>query len=120
MPTDINVVVISAYCCKTGGRMGIRLEEKSRKYWIADWAFKVKESVASKEGYEAASVDGHFEFSHEFPGCPYCQSVNFVLCDCKKLLCYDSSSPYFECPKCGLNGIVGSDVVTSLSASQDS
>ncbi len=66
MPRDINVVIITAHCSKTGNRMGIRLEEKSRRHWVADWAFKIKESVASKEGYDKSRVDGQFEFSHEF------------------------------------------------------
>jgi hypothetical protein len=100
--------------------MGIRLEEKSRKNWVADWAFKVKESIASKEGYDRARVDGQFEFGNDFPGCPYCESHSFVLCDCQNLLCYEASDRKFKCPKCGLSAMVGTDAVTSLSASQDS
>jgi hypothetical protein len=120
MPHDINVVIITAHCTKTGHRMGIRLEEKSCKHWVADWAFKVKESVASKEGYDKSRVDGKFEFSVEFPGCPYCESKSFVLCDCQNLLCYEANSRRFNCPKCGVAGTVGNDAVTSLFASQDS
>ena len=119
MPTDINVVVITAHCSKSGNRMGIRLEEKSRKHWIADWAFKVKDIIASKEGYDLTQVNGQFEFSHEFPGCPYCQSGSFVLCECNRLLCYDSKSSHFKCPKCGTTGTVSSDAVKSLSARLD-
>jgi hypothetical protein len=120
MPQDINVVIITAHCSKTGHRMGIRLEEKSRRHWVADWAFKIKESIASKEGYDKSRVDGQFEFSHDFPGCPHCESKSFVLCDCQNLLCYEASSRRFKCPKCGIIGTVGNDVVTSLTASQDS
>ena len=120
MPDDINVVIISAYCSELGHRIGIRLEEKSRKHWVADWAFKLKESIASREGYDKTLVDGQFELSHDFPGCPYCESQSFVLCDCQNLLCYKASGGSFKCPKCGLVGTVGNDTVTSLSASQDS
>jgi hypothetical protein len=120
MPNDINVVIITAHCSKTGYRMGIRLEEKAPKHWVADWAFKVKESVASKEGYDKTSVDGQFELSCDFPGCPFCASQSFVLCDCKKLLCHESGVRRFKCPKCGIDGTVGNDSVKSLSGSQDS
>jgi hypothetical protein len=120
MPQDINVVIIIAHCSKTGSRMGIRLEEKSRRRWVADWAFKVKESIAAREGYDKTRVDGQFEFSHEFPGCPYCKSKSFVLCQCGNLICYESNARRFKCPKCGTNGTVSDDVVTSLSVTQDS
>lgn len=120
MPHELNVVIIIAQCSRSGHRMGIRLEEKSRKLWVADWAFKVKESIASKEGYDKTRVDGQFEFSIDFPGCPYCESHSFVLCDCQNLLCYESSNRLFKCPKCGLAGTIGNDAVTSLPASQDS
>ncbi len=99
--------------------MGIRLEEQSRGHWVADWAFKIKEGVASKEGYDKSRINGQFEVSHEFPGCPHCESKSFVLCDCQNLLCYEESSRRFKCPKCGIIGTVGNDAVTSLSASQD-
>lgn len=120
MPHDLNVVIITAYCSMSGDRMGIRLEEKSRMHWVADWAFKVKEIFASKEGYDKSRVDGQFEFSHDFPGCPYCESKNFVLCDCQNLLCYEASARRYKCPKCGTAGTVGNGAVTSLLASQDS
>lgn len=100
--------------------MGLRLEEKARNHWVADWAFQVKDCIAAKEGYDKTRVDGQFEFSQQFPGCPYCESHSFVLCECQTLLCYESRDRCFKCPKCGLEGIVGNDVVTSLSASEDS
>ena len=120
MPHDLNVVIISAHCSKSRHRMGIRLEEKSRNHWVADWAFKIKDSVASREGYDKTRVDGQFEFSQKFPGCPYCESHSFVLCECQSLLCYESNVRRFSCPKCGLVGTVGDETVTSLTASQDS
>ena len=119
MPHDLNVVIIAAQCSKTGERMGLRLEEKSRNHWVADWAFKINASIASKEGYDKTRIDGHFEFSHDFPGCPYCESHGFVLCDCQNVLCYEASARKFKCPKCGQEGMVGTAAVTSLSASQD-
>ena len=120
MPRDLNVVIITAHCSNSRCRIGIRLEEKSRKHWIADWAFKIKDSAARREGYDKTRVDGQFEFSPEFPGCPYCNAKWFVLCDCKTLLCNDLNSSVFKCPVCGVSGSVGSDPVTSLSAGQDS
>jgi len=119
MPQGLNVLIITAQCSKARSRMGIRLEEKSHQLWVADWAFKIKEHVAIKEGYDKTRVDGQFVFSAEFPGCPYCESKSFVLCDCKNLICYETMSTSFKCPKCGLSGTVGNGPVTSLWANQD-
>lgn len=120
MSKDINVVIITAHCSKRRSRMGIRLEEVASKYWLADWAFRIKDSVARKEGYDKTRVDGLFEFSEKFPGCPYCNAQAFVLCSCDTLLCNEIGSRVFSCPSCGVSGSVGDGPVTSLSAGQDS
>ena len=120
MAGDINVVIVSAHCSKFRSQMGIRLEEISSNQWLADWAFRIKESSARREGYDKTRVSGVFKFSDEFPGCPYCEAKSFVLCSCDALMCNEIGSRVFKCPRCGVSGSVGDEPVTRLSAGHDS
>ncbi|MEY4568138.1 MAG: hypothetical protein RLY14_3108 [Planctomycetota bacterium] len=114
-----NVAIVIAVCKNSANTMGIRFEEHTRSHWVADWAFKIKASSASKEGYDRTRIVGTFHFSESFPGCPYCGSSNFVQCSCGTLLCYNLGNKQFRCTKCGMTGYVSDDSVTSLDVKHD-
>lgn len=87
---------------------GIRLE-KTGKNWCATWAFPIKKKGAEKrENFEKTVIKGGIMLESEYPGCPYCGSKAFVICDsCGCLNCNNSSSSIFTCKWCGNSGELG-------------
>ena len=43
-----------------------------------------------------------------YPGCPYCRTKDFVICNCGKLNCHNGNDTHFTCNWCGLSGTLGS------------
>jgi hypothetical protein len=95
----INAVVVNARCKRNRQAFGIRMEEKSPRYWVADWAFAVKDAVAKKEGY-SQNISGRFDFADEYPGCPHCGGKTLMVCSCGKVSCWDGISTRVTCPWC--------------------
>lgn len=112
-----NVKVILMKCERDGRLSGIRMEECSGG-WCYTWAFPIKESIASKEGYGSTKISGSFFQGEDFNGCPYCGNTGYVRCgQCHKLTCWNGSED-FHCQWCGAEGKV-SGTISELDAGQD-
>jgi len=96
-----NVVIVAARCSHKKESFGIRLEEKDRKIWVADWAFPIKASTSCKEKYDTNKISGNIVFDTQYPGCPYCESKGIFLCGyCNKTACFDGKTESVVCPWC--------------------
>jgi hypothetical protein len=112
------IVIITARCRKSKQSYGVRLERMSADRWEATWSFPIKDGVAKREGYAEATIEGHFDFSTKYPGCPFCQAGGLFQCDCEKLGCWDGSTERVVCPTCNKKITLGGEV-TSLKAGND-
>lgn len=91
--------------CKESHKIfGVRFEKVSNRHWKYTWAFPMKASTAKREGYDGTVIDGNIEPDIDYPGCPYCGSKYFVVCECGKLNCNISIGNSFTCEWCGLTG----------------
>jgi hypothetical protein len=122
--TNRNVVIVMARCTQSKQSFGIRLEEKISSQWVADWAFPIKESTATKEGYDKSEIAGSFLLDETYPGCPYCKRSNFCLCggglfsQCGKVGCSDGEDTIYICPWCSNKGKI-SGHIERLNAGND-
>lgn len=90
--------------CKEGKRTyGIRFERMGER-WKYTWAFPVKEATAKRENYDQTKIVGGIEPDKDYPGCPFCKAMAFVICQCGKLSCYNGDDSNFICNWCGFNG----------------
>ena len=114
-----NVVIVTARCNNKKQNFGIRVEEKDRNTWIADWAFPIKESTARKERYDMNKISGNIIFDSQYPGCPYCESKGIFLCGrCNKVSCFNGKTEIVFCPWCNEKLKLGGHI-ESLSAGGD-
>jgi len=90
-----------ARCSQDQQGFGIRLEEKDRDQWLADWAFAIKETAARREGYDRGEITGDFGFDATYPGCPHCRAPSIFQCVCGKIACWDGEHRVVTCPWCG-------------------
>lgn len=102
------VVIVLSKCSNKKELFGIRVEEKSPGKWSADWAFKIQDAMAKKEGYAEIKIPV-FEIESAYPGCPYCKNRSFFQCTCGyKLSCWNERDKTVTCGWCGhqseLNG----------------
>lgn len=91
-------------CKETHKSFGVRFETVGQGHWKYTWAFPIKEAAAKREGYDATTIDGFIEPDIDYPGCPYCHSCYFVVCQCGKLNCNVSNGHDFTCEWCGFTG----------------
>ena len=92
--------------CK-GKTYGVRFQ-RDGDGWVYTWAFPIEDSTAKREGYADTQIMGNIEPADTYPGCPYCGSKYFVICDtCKHLNCNVGSSNIFTCEWCGTTGELG-------------
>ena len=61
--------------CASDKLYGIRIEKRDND-WVRTWAFKIKEEMAEKEGFDKVNFTGSFYTDEEYPGCPYCGAKN--------------------------------------------
>ena len=97
---------IALCMCKEGKRpFGVRFEQ-CEKDWKATWAFPIKKDGAEKrENYDKTKLIGMIKWDDDYPGCPYCGSRGFVICDCGGLNCnIHSKERTFKCGWCGKVG----------------
>jgi hypothetical protein len=100
-------VIAVCKCPETKRIFGVRMENTGRDQWEMTWAFPIKEDTAKREGYDSTTVSGQVGASIDFPGCPYCQSTNLLLCaHCGKIFC-NTGQTTVTCPWCGTSGQVG-------------
>ena len=75
--------------CKEGNRTyGVRFERMGDN-WKYTWAFPVKEASARRENYDKTKIVGDLVPDRDYPGCPYCRTMDFVVCRCGKLSCHN-------------------------------
>lgn len=102
-----NIPEAAVAVCKCGRShklFGVRFEKKSSGTWEYTWAFPLKADAAKREGYDGTRIDGAIEPDLDYPGCPYCGSIGFVLCGCGNLNCNIPNSSTFTCEWCGRSG----------------
>jgi hypothetical protein len=105
---------------RSGGKLfGIRFEKMETNNWKYTWAFPIKESTARREGYEGTTITGNVEPAPGFPGCPYCRSNYFVVCQCGKLSCNTSNVGRFTCGWCGLTGELTAGIGEGIKTGKD-
>jgi transcription elongation factor Elf1 len=78
----------------------MRIEERNND-WVRTWAFKISEQKAKHEGYESTKKTGSMKPTNEYPGCPYCGSMDIAQCSCDRLFCWHSETSLAVCPWCG-------------------
>lgn len=94
--------------CASDKLYGIRIEKRDND-WVRTWAFKIKEEMAEKEGFDKINFTGSFYTNEEYPGCPYCGAKKCFVCgSCGKVSCYDGSDKVV-CNWCGASGTAASD-----------
>ena len=95
--------VLLAKCRENGQMFGIRAE-KRKNDWIRTFTFKVDEERAKNEGFNETSISGTFDKTEDYPGCPYCQKMEFFTCPtCGKLTCIIWDEKTGICRWCGTN-----------------
>ena len=95
--------IIVAKCSHTKNLFGIRVENKNG-VWHFTWAFKIGEQAAKNEGYDSNTISGTVETDSEYPGCPHCETKNWISCGkCGKVTCY-SGGEISTCAWCGNTG----------------
>jgi transcription elongation factor Elf1 len=103
--------VILMKCPKERRTYGVRIEENCGD-WYRTWAFPMDEGRASREGYDKTKITGNLMPTHDFNGCPYCGTKEFVQCGrCGKLSCWNKEER-ITCGWCGLTG----DITTTTDA----
>lgn len=113
MKTTVEAVIALCKCLEGKHTYAVRFEKQHNNSWSYNWAFTIKEKTARHEGYDATIVSGNIKPSEEYPGCPYCKTNSFIVCDCGKLTCNNGNYKRFKCPWCGQEGeIVLVDSVT--------
>ena len=94
--------------CASDKLYGIRIEKRDND-WVRTWAFKIKEEMAEKEGFDKVNFTVSFYTDEEYPGCPYCGAKKCFVCgSCGKVNCYDGSDKVV-CNWCGAGGTATSD-----------
>lgn len=91
-------------CKESHKTFGVRFEKVAEGHWKYTWAFPMKRSTARREGYDGTIIDGYIEPDDNYPGCPYCGSIHFVVCGCGKLSCAIITGNRITCEWCGLTG----------------
>lgn len=111
----MEAAVLLAKCIKRRGVYGIRTQKLEDGDWWRTWAFPVDEQKAQQKGYDKTAVRGNLYNTKDYPGCPYCGSINLIQCDkCKKLACWNGEQ-HLSCPWCGheMENFVSSEVSVS-------
>lgn len=94
---------------KSENVFGMRIQ-KYGSDWKRTWAFKIDFEKAHHEGYDREITSGSFIPEANYPGCPYCGSMNLAQCSCGKSLCFKSERGFSQremsltCPWCGQTG----------------
>lgn len=97
---EANVVLMR--CVSNKKLFGARIQKMPNGDWNRTWAFKINESIASREGYTSTSIQGSLSRLNEYPGCPYCGNKGFFQCGkCHKLTCDSGKDTYLVCSWCG-------------------
>ena len=100
-------VIILCKCGRRHKTFGIRTELIGRDCWEMNWAFPIKDATAGREGYDKTDIRGNIKIAESFPGCPYCEGKEYVLCStCGHLSCQIMNGDIFTCEWCGNTGLI--------------
>lgn len=101
-------VIILCKCGRQHKTFGIRTELVGKGRWEMNWAFPIKEAAAGREGYDKTVIKGSINIADSFPGCPYCEGKDYILCSsCGHLSCQLLHGGLFTCEWCGNTGVIG-------------
>lgn len=97
----LEATVIIQNCPKVNKNFAVRVEKTSHDNWQRTWSFKIDDAKIQKEHYLETKVTGSLEPTSDYPGCPHCETKEFILCGrCSKLSCYHGQEK-FTCNWCG-------------------
>lgn len=99
-----------AACEKTKKLFAITVDPIGRELKFV-WAFRIDRDKAHREKFDAHHVQGIITNDKNFPGCPYCQSKDFWICNCGTVVCWHGQKRV-TCPNCGYTG--GLEFVESI------
>ena len=101
----VNANIILAKCRTEKELYAMRVEERGGD-WVRTWAFRIKEEMARREGFDKVRINGSFDKDAGYPGCPYCGGFGFIVCAvCKKISCFHGEEQG-ECRWCGYSAAV--------------
>ncbi|MEE0913158.1 MAG: TerY-C metal binding domain-containing protein [Ruminococcus sp.] len=97
----MEATVILARCKNNKNLFGMRTQKMSDGDWWRTWAFKINERSAKNEKYDSSEIKGNLFVTEEYPGCPFCQSMSFVICNkCERITCWNGEN-VLNCSWCG-------------------
>lgn len=74
-------------CGKSQKIHGVRFE-RYQTGWKYTWAFPIKEGSAKRENYDSTILKSDLIRDENYPGCPECGALAFMICSgCGKLNC---------------------------------
>ena len=98
----IRAEIVVCRCGRNRAMFGIRAEEKQGNRWDVNWAFPLSENRAKAENYVATKINGSFNFTEKYPGCPHCGNTGIFKCNgCGAVTCWDCESNHVVCSGCG-------------------
>ena len=110
--------VVLCKCHQVHKTYGVRFEKRNG-IWVYNWAFPIKETAAKREGYDKCVIKGQILPTEDYPGCPYCGGMSFVICSCGKLNCNTQRGSQFTCEWCGTTGTVVAYDGSGFSSQED-
>ena len=111
----MEATVLLAKCKKRNGYYGMRVQRLEDGDWWRTWAFPIDDRDAYRKESVVTSLRGNLFNTKQYPGCPYCGSINLVQCNkCGKLSCWNGEEQ-LSCPWCGhdMKNFVSSEVSVS-------
>ena len=103
-PLSKDAFVTMAMCEECKQPFGITVDKVSNGRYKFVWSFKINADKAHREGYDAPHVRGDVTEDVNYPGCPYCGTKRWYICnDCGTIVCHHGQS-FVTCPKCKTSG----------------
>ncbi len=119
MNDNKEAVIVLCKCGEVHKTFGIRAEKIQSNHWMFTWAFPIRDDSAKREGYDKSTVIGLIESTENYPGCPYCNQINFTVCNCGHISCTILRNGVFTCEWCGAQGTIGEYGGETIKAGND-
>lgn len=97
--------VMIGHCPRNKGIYGITVDKIAKRQYCTVWAFPLNRERAKHEGFGETSVNGSITNDAEYPGCPYCEAKDMIICSCGAVIC-NNGQHHVTCPNCGNSGEV--------------
>ena len=99
-------MVVMATCQQSKLPFGITVHKVEKEYEF-NWAFKITEASAKREGFDTNKVNGNIYNGPNYPGFPHCGATTWFQCGkCKRFVCMRPDQKVVKCPVCGNEGEV--------------